>query len=154
IPALNDYLYGKEPKLRSVAATVLGKIGEPAGPTLVAALKDSDPEVRRLAVHGLSVMEKGPKDAVEPLVDALKDKEKETRIYAATALKAIGKDANSATAPLRVLLKDEEDQVRLAAANALVEINSDLRPLIELLKDPELGSEAAFELGHREAKEA
>ncbi|MBA7554827.1 hypothetical protein ES705_47463 [subsurface metagenome] len=70
------------------AAQALTDIGEPAVEPLIAVLKDSDENVRNLAIVSLGDI--GDARAVEPLIHALKDSSKKVRSFAAKALKKIG----------------------------------------------------------------
>jgi len=70
------------------AAQALTDIGEPAVEPLIAVLKDSDDNVRNLAI--ISLGDIGDARAVEPLIHALKDSNKKVRSFAAKALKKIG----------------------------------------------------------------
>ncbi len=70
------------------AAQALTDIGEPAVEPLIAVLKDSDENVRIMAIVSLGDI--GDARAVEPLIHALKDSNKKVRSFAAKALKKIG----------------------------------------------------------------
>ena len=70
------------------AAQALTDIGEPAVETLIAVLKDSDDNVRTLAI--ISLGDIGDARAVEHLIHALKDSNKKVRSFTAKALKKIG----------------------------------------------------------------
>ena len=115
------------------AKEALGKIGQPAVPALVAALKDEDSDVRRHAAWGLGEV-KDPR-AVEPLIAALKDKDSHVRGAAAWELGMI-KDPR-AIEPLIAALKDKDSGGRGAAAWALGMIKDPraIEPLIAALKD-------------------
>ena len=132
-------------------------IGTPAVEPLIAALKDSDKDVRQAAVEVLDRLGWQPgKDengalywilkrelnkcadigtpAVEPLIAALKDSDKDVRQAAAEALEKIG---TCTVEPLIAALKDSDKDVRQAAAEALGKIG-DIRavePLVAALKD-------------------
>lgn len=86
-----------------------------AVPALMAALKDSDVEVRRAAVQSLSNHE--DRRAVPALIEALKDTDAEVRAGAAMALGQL--EDPRAAAPVAALLKDGSVQVRRAALWAL-----------------------------------
>jgi HEAT repeat protein len=95
--------------LRNVnAAVALGRIGpgtKQAVPALIAALKDPDAEVRRLAVVALGGIGPGPREVVPALIAALKDDNTFVRWSAAYALGMIGPGANEAVAALIALLR-------------------------------------------------
>ena len=84
---------------------------------LVAALTDTDFEVRRIIVAGLGRF--GDR-AVEPLTSALKDKSSSVREAAIMALSAIG--GKQIMKPLMSALEDEDNSIRKAAANVLQRI--------------------------------
>jgi len=86
-----------------------------AVPALMAALKDTDVEVRRAAVQSLSNHE--DRRAVPALIDALKDSDAEVRAGAAMALGQL--EDPRAAAPVSALLKDNSVEVRRAALWAL-----------------------------------
>lgn len=86
-----------------------------AVPALIAALKDSDVEVRRIAVQSLSNYD-DPR-AVPGLVSALKDTDAEVRIGAALALGNLGDER--ALPGLLGALKDGDREVRRSALSAL-----------------------------------
>jgi len=70
------------------ASTALAEIGEPAVEPLIAMLKDSNDNVRVLAI--ISLGDIGDDRAVEPLIHTLKDNNKGVRSFVAKALKKIG----------------------------------------------------------------
>jgi HEAT repeat protein/beta-lactamase regulating signal transducer with metallopeptidase domain len=86
-----------------------------AVPALIAALKDSDVEVRRIAVQSLSNFN-DPR-AVPGLVTALKDTDNQVRIGAAVALGNLGDER--ALPGLLAALKDGDRDVRQTALSAL-----------------------------------
>ena len=86
-----------------------------AVPALVAALKDTDVEVRRVAVQSLANYD-DPR-AIPGLVGALKDSDSEVRVYAAMALGNMGDER--ALPGLLVALKDSKADVRRSALSAL-----------------------------------
>lgn len=86
-----------------------------AVPALIAALKDSDVEVRRVAVQSLSNFD-DPR-AVPGLVGALKDTDSEVRLGAAVALGNLGDERSMPG--LLVALKDSDKEMRRTALSAL-----------------------------------
>ncbi len=86
-----------------------------AVPALITALKDSDVDVRRVAVQSLSNFN-DPR-AVPGLVGALKDSDTEVRMYAAVALGNLGDER--ALPGLLAALKDSNGEVRHTALSAL-----------------------------------
>jgi len=97
------------------ASNALVTIGKPAVDSLIVALKDENPIVRRNATMVLGEIKDA--SAVKPLIFSLKDKDLTVRWNAAKALGKI-KDAN-AVEPLIDALKDECPIVRKNAAIAL-----------------------------------
>ena len=115
IRALN---YMKYVYVRKNAVEALGKIGDNrAVEPLIAALNDSDSDVREYAADALG--EIGDKRAVEPLIVALRDSNDNVRNNSVWALGKIGD--KRAVEPLIASLKDS-DSVRSEAAIALVTI--------------------------------
>ena len=86
---------------------------------LIAALKDSDPDVRANLAQALA---KIGLPAVEPLVEALADPLPDRRAGAAYALGLLGSPANSALPQLLDLLDDKETDVRRQASQAIVRV--------------------------------
>ena len=93
-----------------------------AVPALMAALKDSDVQVRRAAAQALANHE-DPR-AVPALIDALKDSDAEVRATSAMALGQL--EDKRAGAPLVALLKDGNVEVRRAALYALQGIEAEV----------------------------
>ncbi|MFW9993688.1 MAG: HEAT repeat domain-containing protein [Candidatus Odinarchaeota archaeon] len=141
-------LAGGDENIRSVAARVLGELGDTrAVEPLVKALTDVDSSVRWNAVGSLG--ELGDARAVEPLIKALKDDSWFVRGTAAGSLGKIG-DAR-AVEPLIKALKDVESRVRRDAVGALEKIGDTraVEPLIKALKDDSwfVGEDAVRALG-------
>ena len=114
----------KQPSPGEEATIALASFGEMAVEPLVAALKDSNPIVRRNAAWAIGEIRDGDKInrsiALEPLVSALSDEDSWVRQAAAFALGEI-KDSRTATALINAL-SDENAGVREMAANALGEM--------------------------------
>ena len=110
------------------------KIGAPAVEPLIAALKDSDSDVRRAAAETLGKI--ADAQAVEPLAVALSDKDEDVQRAAIEALGWIG-DAR-AMEPLLVAVLDERSSMRDAATTALVKIGAgSLETLVGALNSKE-----------------
>jgi HEAT repeat protein len=120
-------------RVRKVASEGLSKIGALAVEPLIAALKDQDPLVRRAAIKALG--EINDPRGVEPLIAALKDSSDEARQLAASAL-GDSRDPR-AVEPLIAALKDANAWVRLDAASSLGEIKDPraVEPLKAALND-------------------
>jgi HEAT repeat protein len=116
LPALIQAL--KDEYVREAVEEALGKIGVPAVPALIEALKDDDEDVRRAAAGALG--EIGDPQAVPALIEALKDDDEYVRRAAVGALGKIG-DLQAVPALLEAL-KDRDEYVRWAAVGALGEI--------------------------------
>src|SRR5207249_1164290 len=118
VPALSALLKEDKKELTEAAITSLGKMGRPAVPALMDALKNKEgtnkpkkgdkkaPKpadrtafLRAKAAQALGEIGAPAKDAVPALIDALKDAS--IRADAATALGNIGPDAKSAVSALR-----------------------------------------------------
>jgi HEAT repeat protein len=94
--------YWREYRMREEAACALVEIGTTAVAPLIAALEDSNGDVRKTVVGALGNI--GDARAVEPLIAALEDSNRDARTAAAEALGRIG-DAR-AVAPLIAAVKD------------------------------------------------
>jgi hypothetical protein len=103
--------------VRKAAGKALIEIGTPAVEPLIAVLVHSDWEVRRSAVEALGQI--GDARAVEPLIAALKDRKEDVCKTAGKALVEIG---TPAVEPLITALEDNDKDVRKAVAKALIEM--------------------------------
>jgi bla regulator protein BlaR1 len=120
-----------------------------AVPPLIAALRDEDPVVRRLAVWGLAEMRPAVgAAAAEPVARLLADPDPQVRGEAARALGDLA--AAGMAADIAGLLRDPDPGVREQAAHALGDLqNPASRPALEAaLGDPapEVRSEAGWAL--------
>ena len=122
-------------RVRAVKTLALSK--DPlAAPMLLAALKDTDPIVRRLAIYGLERL--GDVAHVPALVARLGDKDAWVR---RTAVVALGKLRSKASVPpLVALLSDDDVYLRHDVFIALGRIGeaSAQKPIIEAMGDPRL----------------
>ena len=122
-------------------------------PSLIKALSDKEPDVRKSAAD--AIMRIGPyaKDAIPALIKALTDKESEIRRTAADALFTMREEARAAIPSLISLLNDREREVRSSAADTLGSIGPEAKQavpvLISLLKDNhhDVRKSSAFALG-------
>jgi hypothetical protein len=90
------------------AADALGRIGPPAVPDLIQALRNRDPVVRKQAAEVLARMGSDAKPAVPDLVHLLDDEDESIRKEAARTLGRIGPDAAAAVpALMRTLLQPD-----------------------------------------------
>jgi hypothetical protein len=128
---------GSSAEVRWSAAEVLGFIGPPAAsavPALADALRDSEPNVRYVAVKALIKFRATAHEAIPALVEALKDSEVRVRANAAEALGEMGATAREAVPAIAELLKDPEEEVRAHAAEALGDIGPVARPALPALR--------------------
>ena len=132
-------------KTRSILGLVIARIGKPALPYLLEAMKDKDPQLRHGAAWTLGSMKN--ERSVEPLVTALADKSEHVRAAAAWALGSIG--TTNAVPPLIKLTADENPRPRIGAVTALGDIG-DNRAVETLTKIAEQDKEARV----REAAQA
>src|SRR5262245_17126430 len=94
-------------------------------PSLMAALKDSDPQVRITSGHTLVYL---GKEAVPALIEALQSKDRETRANAAFVLGGIGKPAQEALPALIKAMRDNDDEVRQRVIYAINRIVAEYHP--------------------------
>ncbi len=96
IPTLTGTFAGLE-SVAFASARALGKIGKPAMPALIAALKSSDANTRQGAAEAFASMNVAlPPDAVDALTVALGDKDSVVRTRAAQSLEHAGGAAEQA----------------------------------------------------------
>jgi hypothetical protein len=94
--------------MRETAAAALGRIGKPAVPKLVEALKSSNPMLRHQAADTLARIGPSAAAAVPALIDAMTDQDPLVRKACARALGQIGPDAADAVPMLiEMLLEDD-----------------------------------------------
>jgi len=109
----------------------LCRIGAPVVEPLIAALKDSNKNVRKGAASVLGKI--GDTRALEPLIAALTDNDKFVR---QSAVEALGKMGAAGVEPLIAALKDSDGNVRQSAVEALGKMGAaGVEPLIAALKD-------------------
>ncbi len=104
---------GKNAKMRADALESLGQSGDPkVASVLAAAVKDTDPQVRRAALDGLASL--GGTQAEKVIIEASSSTDKELRGAAVQAL-ARGPASASSTAQLEKLAKDSDRGVANSA---------------------------------------
>lgn len=112
---------------RGLAAGALGKLGDVrVVEPLIAALKDSDKDVRRAATGALGKL--GDVRAVEPLLTVLKDNDDYVRGSSVWALGKLG-DARTVEPLIDVVLKDNNSIVRWAGVEALGQLEVQLETI-------------------------
>jgi HEAT repeat protein len=143
----------RERRLDGAEALALRAIGAGAAETLGSLLKDTNVDLRRLAVIVLAQLGPAARDAVPSLIGALTDADSGVRAGAAHAIKEIGAGAGSAVPALVANLQVYQAEVRRSATLALGHIGPAARPacplLLECLLDPdeEVRYAAALSLG-------
>jgi HEAT repeat protein len=105
-------------------------------PTIVAAMKDPDPEVRGDAVWTLTQVGPPAASATEALTAALKDDNQRVRFGALQTLRGIGAPARDATPAVIATLKDPDPNIRTAAAEALGALQASPPPQAPGAVDP------------------
>lgn len=150
-------------------------------PAVIAALKDSDTEVRLAAINAFQSVSFSSnssdgkfntelipelKAAIPVLMELLKDEHEQVRTNATSALAVIGSDAASIIPVLTKALQDSDEKVRIGAAQVLSRINiwqgndeaaSAVPALIEVFKQDknvEVRSNAALALRNMGEKAA
>ncbi len=149
VESLAQGLKNPDPRVRVVAAQILGDVENPSAvPALAETLSDPDTQVSIAAASSL-----GKLKAVEPLAPALKDPRPEIRRFAAYAL---GKVRDPRAAPaLEEVLADADPKMQEAAAEALAEIRAASAPALALKHaDSRVRRRAAFWLGFSKDPEA
>jgi HEAT repeat protein len=118
--------------VRWKAAEALSKLGSPAVPALIGALRHDDDDVRWKAAIALG--EIGDPQAIEPLILLLCDEDRFVKSHAALALGSIGEPAIN---PLLRALREGDGNLRWGAAIALGKIRDPraIEPLIRALAD-------------------
>jgi HEAT repeat protein len=118
--------------VRWKAAEALSKLGSPAVPVLIGALRHDDDDVRWKAAIALG--EIGDPQAIGPLIILLCDEDRFVKSHAALALGAIGEPAVD---PLLTALREGDGNLRWGAAIALGKIRDPraIEPLIRALAD-------------------
>lgn len=126
------HLSHPEPRVRAVAAAVLGEVGSPALlEKLVACVGDAEPEVRSKVAWALG--RSGSSRAVSVLVQRTQDPVWFVRVQAVGALGSLGD--REAHEPLMVSARDTNLWVRQKAAAALYLLWRDPIYLIDLLRE-------------------
>jgi len=108
------YLAVEDPRLRNLAAEVLGLLGETAVPTLNRLLKSPDHDVRMFAADLL--VNRAGKDSGEALIEAMADTDINV---AAAAAEALGRLGNPQHVPVLARYLEAEAWMKAAAIRAL-----------------------------------
>lgn len=153
VAPLIEKLTDNDFRVRHDAADAIAKIGSPAVPALIEALKSENKQVRWRAASALGEIGAEASSAVPALTAALQDEDEYIRRIAAYALGKIGLEAASAVPDLIAALQDTDRNLRLVAAYALGKIgpeaSSAVPNLITALQDTnaEVRLNAATALG-------
>jgi HEAT repeat protein len=146
VPLLLAALADDSPKIRISALQSLALVAPDARPEVVAALvaatRDPDPGVVRIALFALRETRELPVDTVLPVaVDLLTHEDYYLRHEAANVLASLQEGALPALAQLIAALRDPEEIVRNSAAAAIAAIGQAAAPavpeLTAALQDPE-----------------
>lgn len=149
LPLLLAALADDSPKMRISALQSLAQVAPDARPEVVAAMiaatRDPDPGVVRIALFALRETRGLPVDKVLPVaVDLLTHEDYYLRHEAANVLARLKEGALPALDPLRAALSDPEEIVRNSAAAAIAAIGPPAAPavpeLIAALRDPKAGT--------------
>ncbi|MBI1737183.1 MAG: HEAT repeat domain-containing protein [Candidatus Rokubacteria bacterium] len=120
VPSLVRALRDPEADVRAVVATVLKDRTAEVLPPLQAELRETDPEMRRIATETLGALGRAAPGPFVPLIAAsLEDRETVVRVAAVRALREVGAPALMA---MREALRHDDPGVRAAAADAVVAI--------------------------------
>jgi HEAT repeat protein len=150
---LIDRLSDPNVRLQRQAIESLVKIGAPAIPALVPAIKSDNLTLRLNVVSILSDLGAEAESAVPVLIQALQDNDEQVRLYATLALGNIGIGARAAETELIRSLQDRSSYVRIYASYALRQIGVDIKVTIPALvkalsdSDPQVQANAANALG-------
>ncbi|MBW4547766.1 MAG: HEAT repeat domain-containing protein [Symplocastrum torsivum CPER-KK1] len=153
VAPLIEKLTDNDFRVRHDAADAIAKIGSPAVPALIEALKSEKKQVRWRAASALGEIGAEASSAVPALTTALQDEDEYIRRISAYALGKIGLEAALAVPDLIAALQDTDRNLRLVAAYALgkigAEASSAVPNLITALQDTnaEVRLNAATALG-------
>jgi HEAT repeat protein len=158
VAPLIEKLTDNDFRFRHDAADAIVKIGSPAVPFLIEALKDENKQVRWRAASALGEIGAEASSAVPALIVTLQDEDEYIRRIGAYALGKIGPEASVAVPKLIDALQDSDRNLRMVSAYALGKIGSEassaVPTLIATLHDAsaEVRLNAATALGRISAK--
>lgn len=159
VAPLIEKLTDNDFRVRHDAADAVVKIGSPAVPFLIEALKAESKQVRWRAASALAEIGAEASSAAPSLIAMLHDEDEYIRRIAAYALGKIGPQASSAVPDLIDALQDSDRNLRMVVAYALGKIGSEasvaVPGLIAMLQDvnAEVRLSAATALGRIGAEE-
>jgi HEAT repeat protein len=120
--------YDKHPAVYS-----LRRIGVPAVPSLIEALKDEDVLVRSSAAQTLGLIGFKAKNASQALRTALGDKSDVVRVEAACSILCVGEEDKKSVEVLTGLLRHEDAAIRFRTASALSRVGSQAKAVVPAL---------------------
>jgi HEAT repeat protein len=139
-PSILRFLRDRDKEVFEAAYKALSDIGSDAVPLLTPALKDSDLNVRQLAILALARMGPAAAPAIPALLAALETAEPDWRVLYLSVLQSIGAAAKTAVPSLTTLLTASESATRAQACACLQMIGSEAKSardaLLECLLDP------------------
>jgi HEAT repeat protein len=133
VAPLIEKLTDNDFQVRHDAANAIVKIGSPAVPALIEALKNENKQVRWRAASALGAIGTEASAAVPALITTLQDEDEYIRRIAAYALGKIGPQASAAVPELLDALQDSDRNLRLVAAYALGKIGSEASAAVPTL---------------------
>jgi HEAT repeat protein len=95
LPKLEPLLKDDSAQVRQAMIQVLWRVGEPAVPHLITALKDKDQNVRMMAANGLRNMGNNAAKAVPTLIELVKEGDQQIRYQAVNTLANIADGADA-----------------------------------------------------------
>ncbi len=152
LATLRGQLGDARPEQRSKAARALGILGRaarPATPSLVAALKDTDADVRYCTARALDKLEADPALVAAPLVAMLDDSSSDVRDPVTTALRNMGSTAAGELG--KALVAGNRPLLRRRAANMLREMGEGAKPAADALQATAVDADEEVRLPVREA---
>jgi HEAT repeat protein len=157
IPAIRRLLDGPDPRMRTVAADLLGKVGaeSPEAEALLAdRINSKEPRTRLEALHALEKLGPAARHRVPELLAKLRDPDMQTHQAAARALASVlEKDPTPVLPDLLAMLQDRNPVTRASGAHALSRFGERAAPALGPLqaqlndRDPLACTYAAIALG-------
>lgn len=127
--------------VRNDVGNELVAAGEGSLPVLLAAMADTDAELRSYAVVLLKRLGSDAKSAIPQLCDASRDQEAGVRLEAVGALAELGATGERAVSSVVKALDDPDELVRQVAGDALRLLGENAVPAtIQMLRDPDTRS--------------
>jgi len=145
IPALVGAMYAdKNDLVRSRAAFSLAKLGDAAIPSLVKALQDKDPEVRRQAAWAICNHVPRLRELLPVLMNAAKDEDADVRASVLSTMEIVDSENPEVFKALLSCLNDPAAVVRRSCAYCFWRMGARAaqatEPLVKLLEDKDPGT--------------